>query len=207
MICCTTGGLSRRRAVGAPVVMRGIGVSWGHGFRGRLPSGDVRGAPPVVESDPFGMYTSVQSWCIVLYMTTPVQTKTFRVLGRTNDVSVCGLCGREDLTHTVVLEMLDDEGNSTGDVAYLGSDCAARATGWTVRDIKRLVNAAEDALREWLRAEMSWNSAQYCAARDAWCQATYGCDIWSVRDENGKRRSSYSVVQEFDAATARQEDE
>ena len=60
-------------------------------------------------------------------MTTIMSTTApaFRYLGTTDDVLTCGHCGRTDLTHTVVVESLDHDGNAE-DVFYLGSTCASR---------------------------------------------------------------------------------
>lgn len=45
----------------------------------------------------------------------------YKILGATNDVTVCNCCGRENLKKTVVLD--DYEGN----VKYFGETCAAKA--------------------------------------------------------------------------------
>lgn len=52
-----------------------------------------------------------------------------RYVGITDDETTCGQCGRVDLARTVVVEWLDDDGNGTGEIAYFGSTCAARALG------------------------------------------------------------------------------
>lgn len=53
----------------------------------------------------------------------------FRYLGTTDDTTTCERCGREELRSTVVLVMLDADGNPDGDALYYGSTCAARALG------------------------------------------------------------------------------
>jgi len=52
----------------------------------------------------------------------------FRYIGTTDDLTECEQCGRVDLRCTVVLEVLDADGNGEG-VTYYGSSCAARALG------------------------------------------------------------------------------
>lgn len=50
----------------------------------------------------------------------------FRYLGITDECVECQKCGKVDLRSTVVLAVLDVDGN-TEDVTYYGSTCAARA--------------------------------------------------------------------------------
>ncbi len=50
----------------------------------------------------------------------------FRYLGITDECIVCQLCGKADLKSTVVLAVLDEDGNEET-VTYYGSTCAARA--------------------------------------------------------------------------------
>lgn len=52
---------------------------------------------------------------------------TARYIGTTDDTTACDHCGRVDLKMTVVLELLDAEGNGEGEVVCYGSTCAARA--------------------------------------------------------------------------------
>lgn len=51
---------------------------------------------------------------------------SFRYIGTTDECVECQQCGRVDLRCTVVLAVLDADGN-TEDVTYYGSTCAARA--------------------------------------------------------------------------------
>lgn len=53
-------------------------------------------------------------------------TTTARFIGTTDDVVECERCGKPDLRATVILELLDADGNGEG-IAYYGSTCAARA--------------------------------------------------------------------------------
>lgn len=134
--------------------------------------------------------------------TTAATTKAFAVLGTTDHVTVCWLCGRDELRGTIALDTLDADGNRTGNVVYYGASCGAKAAGWTQKDIKAAAKAADQAKRDADRAAREEQSRRYVAARDAYAQATYGCDIWSVRDANGKRVPYYNIVKEFDAAVA-----
>lgn len=80
--------------------------------------------------------------------TVEVPVKAFRVKGTTTDVTTCDQCGREDLRGTTVLEILDTDGNGTGDMVYYGSDCAAKATGWTQAQVRRDARAADQAVKD-----------------------------------------------------------
>lgn len=50
----------------------------------------------------------------------------FRFLGVTDESTTCGRCGKVELKTTVMLVMLDAEGNDD-ELVYFGSTCAARA--------------------------------------------------------------------------------
>lgn len=56
------------------------------------------------------------------------QTTKFRYIGITDECVECQACGKVDLRSTVVLAVLDEDGN-TESVTYYGSSCAARALG------------------------------------------------------------------------------
>lgn len=75
-------------------------------------------------------------------------SKVYRVKGSTTDVTECELCGRVDLKGTIVLEVLDADGNGTGEVVYYGANCGAKAAGWTQRDIKQAAKTADQAARD-----------------------------------------------------------
>lgn len=51
---------------------------------------------------------------------------TFRYIGTTDECVQCQKCGRVDLRSTVVLAILDADGNPD-EITYYGSTCAARA--------------------------------------------------------------------------------
>lgn len=107
--------------------------------------------------------------------------KAYRVLGTTNDVTECELCGRVELRGTVVMMPLDADGNDEGDPGYFGSACAARAAGWTVREVTAGVKEAARAERERAAQERARKDAadrERTAERNAaiagWCATTYG---------------------------------
>lgn len=55
-------------------------------------------------------------------------TPKFRYIGITDECVECQQCGKAELRSTVVLAVLDADGN-TEDVTYYGSTCAAKALG------------------------------------------------------------------------------
>ncbi len=59
---------------------------------------------------------------------TTVTTPAFRYIGVTDECVVCEKCGNTQLKSTVILAMLDADGNAE-DATYYGSTCAARALG------------------------------------------------------------------------------
>lgn len=107
--------------------------------------------------------------------------KAYRVLGTTNDVTECELCGRAELKGTVVMMPLDADGNDEGDPGYFGTACAARMAGWTVREVNAGVKAAareerERAVQERARKDAAdrERTAERNAAIASWCAETYG---------------------------------
>jgi hypothetical protein len=54
-------------------------------------------------------------------------SSNYRMIGSTDDVVECAKCGRVDLKMTVILELLDADGQPEGDPTYFGTTCAARA--------------------------------------------------------------------------------
>lgn len=67
-----------------------------------------------------------------------------RYFGITDEISECGHCGRRGLKKTVMLFVLDADGNAE-ELSYFGTACAARALGTTAARVKR---QAEDAERK-----------------------------------------------------------
>lgn len=73
--------------------------------------------------------------------------KAYRVTGTTDDVTTCDLCGKPELKGTVMLLPLDAEGNADGEVEFFGTSCAAKAAGWTVKDVRAGIKRAADEAR------------------------------------------------------------
>ena len=91
--------------------------------------------------------------------------KLYKALGTSDDVTTCDLCGRDDLKSTIALQQLDIDGNAVGEVVYYGSDCGARATGWTQADVTKAAKNADDETR---RAVMIVRQAEAQAAFKVW---------------------------------------
>ncbi len=71
----------------------------------------------------------------------------FSLLGIDDEVTTCECCGRSNLKCTVVLAVLDADGNAEGEVRY-GRDCGARALGRGSVDSRKQRRAAEDVEKE-----------------------------------------------------------
>ena len=67
----------------------------------------------------------------------------FRFIGTTDETVECQQCGKTELRNTVVLALLDDDGNTT-ETVYYGSTCAARALGISGGS-RRVLDAARGA--------------------------------------------------------------
>lgn len=101
----------------------------------------------------------------------------YRVLGTTDDVTTCDVCGREDLKSTVVL--------STGEAEfYAGSDCASRLTGLPVKEVHLQKRTADQERREAdgraRRAAAEARAAIEFAEFREWLYATHGIRIASM---------------------------
>jgi hypothetical protein len=100
--------------------------------------------------------------------------KAYRVIGTTDESTECDLCGKVELKATVMLVPIDAEGNADGDVCYFGTSCAAKAAGWTVREVRAGIKRAA---AEKLTAERARRIAEREAetkAYNAWVAETYG---------------------------------
>lgn len=108
--------------------------------------------------------------------------RVYRVKGFTEDFTACELCGREELRGTVALVVLDADGNGTGEVVHYGSECGARAAGWTVRELKANVRAAEAEERARAAAAARARQAEENAAFCGWVLRAYGVSISQPAD-------------------------
>jgi hypothetical protein len=98
----------------------------------------------------------------------------YKVKGTTGDVTTCELCGRDELKGTVVLQPLDADGNADGDPCYFGTGCAAKAAGWTQRQVTTHIKAAIAAERERQAAERTAALEKQRAFVTQWYQEHYG---------------------------------
>ncbi|GGX40880.1 hypothetical protein [Streptomyces noursei] len=98
----------------------------------------------------------------------------YKVRGTTNDVTTCEQCGRDELRGTVVLQPLDAEGNPDGDACYFGTSCAAKAAGWTQREVTARIKTAKNEERERQAAERAAIREAQRAFLARWYQEHYG---------------------------------
>lgn len=130
--------------------------------------------------------------------------KVFRVLGTTDEVTMCELCGRDELKGTIVLDELDEDGNATGNIVYYGASCGARAAGWTTKEVRKAAEQADDAKREVereaQRAAFEANRAEWLAARDAWIAENIGPNAMQDPGRYGLR-NPVEIVRAFHDAT------
>lgn len=123
--------------------------------------------------------------------------KVFRVLGTSDEHETCELCGRTELKRTVALECVD-----TGEVVYYGTDCAARAAGWTERELSTRVRAAEQerAAREAAERQAAWEAER--AAYREWLGAEAGESVTAANEHDVAARlfgSPLAAWREFSA--------
>lgn len=135
--------------------------------------------------------------CTVKGMTSTPSTVTrvFRVLGTTDEVTQCQLCGRDELKGTIVLE-----DNATAEIVYYGSSCGARAAGWTTKEIRTAARQADDERRAREQAEKQARHDAWIAARDAWISANIGPDALDRPRAYGFS-GPHAVVEAYRAAT------
>jgi hypothetical protein len=104
-------------------------------------------------------------------------TKAYRVKGTTDDVTTCDQCGLEDLKSTVVMAALDPEGNEDG-FTYMGRDCAAKATGWTQSEVRKLAATADREAKRQAeierRVQENAEHAVFMAGYLTWLETTHG---------------------------------
>lgn len=105
--------------------------------------------------------------------------QVFRVLGTSDEHDTCELCGRTELKRTIALEHVD-----TGEVVYFGTDCAARAAGWTERELSTRVRAAEQerAAREAAERQAAWEAER--AAYHEWLGAEAGEPVTAANEHD-----------------------
>lgn len=99
----------------------------------------------------------------------------FRVIGTTDEVTTCEYCGRVELKGTVVLEVLDVDGNRE-DTVYYGTGCAATAGRRTVKSVREEIKAVDAAKREADRIKREDAHRASIAERDVWIATNFGSD-------------------------------
>jgi hypothetical protein len=110
-----------------------------------------------------------------------MNTRTHKIIGTTQDVTDCECCGRTDLKKTVIVAILDADGNTTG-VAHYGTVCAAHATKRTAKQITNEANAADAAQRAAKERERAERSDREYRAYMAWLTNTTGiADQWAAQ--------------------------
>lgn len=92
---------------------------------------------------------------------------TFKILGITDERTECECCGRDGLKKTVALD-------KDGVVVYFGTECAAKATGRSVKDVEKDIRSAAKLAREEASREANRRSNVAAAAYDSWKLATFG---------------------------------
>lgn len=105
---------------------------------------------------------------------TATARNAFQVLGTTTDITTCELCGRDELRGTIVLAILDTDGNDTGERAHYGTTCGAKAAGWTITEINDRIKAADDAKRAAEETVLNARRTREFHAMALWAADTFG---------------------------------
>lgn len=110
----------------------------------------------------------------------------YRVLGTTDDVTECQVCGKVELKGTMALDM-------DGTTVFAGFTCGAWLAGRPVRELRTEAKAADQARRDAEQAVRDAAAAAERAAFAAWVLARYGLtitqtgDLWAHQDVTGLR--------------------
>jgi len=81
----------------------------------------------------------------------------YRVRGTTDDVTECQICGKPELKGTVILDILDADGNIE-DITYAGTTCAGRLTSTPAKRIRQQAGMADYAAAqrvEWAQEKVA----------------------------------------------------
>lgn len=105
----------------------------------------------------------------------------YRVRGTTDDVTTCQQCGKAELKGTVILDILDADGN-TEDITYAGSTCAAKMTGrrLTGAKVRQLAEAADYRRAEAVR--IAQDVLAYYAPFEAKHPIALGNAYWAANE-------------------------
>ena len=89
-----------------------------------------------------------------------------RVLGTTEEVTVCDACGREDLKKTVAIALCDCDGNELA-IEYYGVVCASHIAKRSTKDI---ISEARQADLAKYKAEQAVYDKKRKAEFDEWAE-------------------------------------
>ena len=106
----------------------------------------------------------------------------YKVLGISDEVTVCECCGRTNLKKTVVLS------NGDGEVRY-GTECAARAMKIKKGDVEKAVRSAEKSKAEEIEKARRAEAFAVEQAYGEWLARTYG-----DRSSNLQRWRAYKAT-------------
>ncbi|MFB7899967.1 hypothetical protein ACFC1B_26990 [Streptomyces xiamenensis] len=117
----------------------------------------------------------------------------------TDQITTCELCGRDELRGTVQMLELDADGNAVED-HYYGTGCAAKAAGWTQREVKLRVRAADTARRDAEQAARDAERREKGRRFDAWLLQEFGTTDRDRARRAAGFRTPFRLVQMFEAA-------
>lgn len=114
---------------------------------------------------------------------------TFRVLGVTDDRTACECCGKSNLKVTVALDVMDDEGNGSGEVVYYGRDCASKVLhgnnkAGNVKGVELLGKSISYA-KKWLRHTDKHTAALLASKITVWGYPCYPVGEYALKFNNG----------------------
>lgn len=70
-------------------------------------------------------------------------TTKYFVIGSSNDCTICDCCGKQNLKKTIVLGVVDEDGNREYDPHYFGTTCAKKAVGYNSKLVDAIASAAK----------------------------------------------------------------
>ena len=77
-----------------------------------------------------------------------IDNRVYQFIGTTDEVTSCDCCGRDNLKMTIVLQEKDG-----GEFTFFGSQCGAKALGWTVKDVNKTAkNAKHERHQAYMKA-------------------------------------------------------
>lgn len=102
----------------------------------------------------------------------------YRVLGTTDAVTTCEICGRDELRGTIVLGVLDADGNVEAEI-YAGSSCGAKAAGRKGRGAAAKLQSEADAATSKIKAEAA--DARAMLAHYQWNTVSFNRVVMAFR--------------------------